>query len=439
MLSQSLRSVPRVFTSGAVSRFYSNAPSFSNSSEVKYTKLDNGITVVTGLKEEDSLASVGLYVQTGSAFENHKNHGASHYLRRFLFKGTNRTSGLRITRTIETLTTGFQVENNPEYLSYKAAFPQEYLDHTLAVMGDLLRPRLAEWEFREVRSLVKHDVQERKANHRENVLDQVRHTAYGGVGLGRSPLCPEYNVNELYPEDLAEYILGNVIGSRITVVGNVTDHEALVKAAANGLGGLQSDAPVDTASAETSNYIGGTKYICDGPESVYAEAYKGAPANSKESLAQRILMEILGSSHNRVRTPGGYGSSRLAKECNNGSIEAHPFILNDSQTVMGIQAIGNVPCRDLASLVHNQLVSLADSITQEEFEAARALTYSKVLQLNDQRYKLLDGIFRASTSSTNPQKLSDVTLADVKNVAKDLVSGKPTVYASGDLHKLPTF
>merc|ERR1712137_131390 len=185
------------------------ASSTSGSKQVKRATLENGVTLITPVEaEENTLGSVGVYVRAGSAFESYQNHGCAHYLRRFLFKGTNRASGLRITRTIENLAASFTAENHPEYLAYKATFPQEYMSDVFAVMGDVLRPRLAEWEFRDVRNLVRHDVNERAANKVNAAQDGIRCAAYGAVGLGRSALCPSYNVNEIYPEHMAEYILG---------------------------------------------------------------------------------------------------------------------------------------------------------------------------------------------------------------------------------------
>jgi len=434
----SLRVIPRRFNA-----IHSVAPRFFSAKaegavEVNRTQLDNGVTIISGAKKGDSLASAGVYVQAGSAFESHSNHGCAHYLRRFLFKSTNRVSGLRMTRTIESITASFTATNTPEVLAYTALFPHEHTGNAMALMSDVLRPRLAEWEFRDVRNLVRHDVNERKSNKEENILDVVRHTAYGGVGLGRSPLCSEHNVNQIYPEHVAEYILNRVIGKNITVVGNVNDHEKFVEVTAKYFGAFSKDPETSGIEVDASEYIGGTQLVCDGPGSAYAEAYKGVASCTTSAFAQEILAEILGFySPGRV-SPTDRRTSRLGKTLGKTNVsQAASFILNDSQTVFGVQALGDVPCRELAEIVHAQLTGLASNITEEEFITARNIVSAKSRFLNERRENVLDTVARFNFSDNS--EFSEVTIDDVRNVAKKILESKPTVYASGDLAKLPSF
>jgi len=430
-------SLRKAFTPGNVSIVQRCFASSAGSKQVKRATLENGVTLITPVEaEENTLGSVGVYVRAGSAFENYQNHGCAHYLRRFLFKGTNRASGLRITRTIENLAASFTAENHPEYLAYKATFPQELMSDVFAVMGDVLRPRLAEWEFREVRNLVKHDLVERQHTRDEQVLDRVRHTAFGGVGLGRSPFCPQYNVGQIYPEHVAEYILGHVMGSNITIVANVADHEQLVEAADRGFGALPKDASVNVEVNDDSTYIGGSQLVTDGPGSIYAEAYKGAAAGTKAAYAQAILAEILGSYTTRYTTAGNQVSSRLAKSAASNIEEATTFLTNDSHTLFGVRAYGSVPVRDLAENIHNQIQTL-NQVTEEEFSRAKNVITARAAVQSSRRSEALDSLYRSSLlDSAEP---FDITLQDVQNAAKELLSSKPTIYASGDLTGLPSF
>jgi len=310
------------------------------------------------------------------------------------------------------------------------------MSDVFAVMGDVLRPRLAEWEFREVRNLVKHDVVERQHTRNEQVLDQIRHTAFGGVGLGRSPFCPQYNVGQIYPEHVAEYILGHVMGSNITIVANVADAEKLVEAADRGFGALPKDASVNVDVADETTYIGGSQLVSDGPGSIYAEAYKGAPAGTKAAFAQAVLAEILGSYSTRYTTAGNQVSSRLAKNSSGNIDEAATFLTNDSQTLFGVRAYGSVPVRDLAENIHSQIQSL-NQISEEEFTRAKNVIAARTSVQNSRRSEALDSLYRISLLES--AESFDITLQDVQNAAKELLSSKPTIYASGDLARLPSF
>lgn len=61
----------------------------ANVPETRVTTLDNGIRVVTedsGLKT----ATVGLWIDAGSRYENEKNNGVAHFLEHMAFKGTSK-------------------------------------------------------------------------------------------------------------------------------------------------------------------------------------------------------------------------------------------------------------------------------------------------------------------------------------------------------------
>lgn len=63
----------------------------ANVPETRLTELDNGVRVVTedsGLKT----ATVGLWIDAGSRYENEKNNGVAHFLEHMAFKGTNKRS-----------------------------------------------------------------------------------------------------------------------------------------------------------------------------------------------------------------------------------------------------------------------------------------------------------------------------------------------------------
>jgi len=431
---QCFRGLSRNHVTNSAFRYFSASASQNQATSCV---LENGVTVICGGKTDDTLATAGVFVKAGSAFENHSTHGCSHYLRRLLYKSTNRISGLRLTRTIESITASFTAENNPEYLAYKALFPHEQTENILAVMADVLRPRLAEWEFRDVRNLVRHDVNERAANKVNAAQDGIRCAAYGAVGLGRSALCPSYNVNEIYPEHMAEYILGRVVGSNITVVGNAKNPDQFAEAVANAFGALPKEAEVAPAYSEESKYVGGSHFAMDGPGSFYAEAYKGAAQNTKAAFAQQILAELLGFySPNNVRA-GDRLDSRLSSSLRGTNVSsASSFILDDSQSIFGVYATGNGACRDLAEAVHEQLHALSN-ISEEEFNVAKNIVSVRARLAAEHRSLALEGLYRSDPQAE--KGITSITLSDVRSTAKDILASKPTYYGSGDLAQMPSF
>eukprot|EP01092_Planopodium_desertum_P000223 TRINITY_DN1029_c0_g1_i3.p2 TRINITY_DN1029_c0_g1~~TRINITY_DN1029_c0_g1_i3.p2 ORF type:complete len:169 (-),score=29.41 TRINITY_DN1029_c0_g1_i3:604-1038(-) len=73
-----------------------------NTPETKVTPLANGIRVAT---EEGygETATIGVWVNTGSRYENEKNNGVAHFLEHMSFKGTERRSRTDIELEVENM------------------------------------------------------------------------------------------------------------------------------------------------------------------------------------------------------------------------------------------------------------------------------------------------------------------------------------------------
>src|SRR6202008_1329888 len=69
---------------------------------VERTVLPNGLTLIFKRDPSAALASVQVWVKTGSIHENeHLGAGLSHYLEHMLFKGTARRAGREVSATAQ--------------------------------------------------------------------------------------------------------------------------------------------------------------------------------------------------------------------------------------------------------------------------------------------------------------------------------------------------
>jgi len=407
--------------------------------------LENGVKLVQIPKEGDTSVTLGLYVATGSANETHQNHGSAHYLRRFLYKGTNRASGLRITRSIQNTTSHFEATNTRENVVYKATCHPNHASDVAELLADVLRPRLGDWELLEVREQVKADIEERKADQLLSLADKVRHTAFRGVGLGRSPLCPEYNVNQIYPDTLADYILGNVYGDRISLVisgSTPLEQEKILKNFALSFAALPAGPTGKIESVPASTYYGGEYLEAGGKSNVYVEAYQGAAPRTKEYLTQLVLASVLGDASSSFQLPGSNLNSRLATAFAGDNIsQVSSFNSWESQTLFGVRALGKESIKSLSEKVHSQLAALATSkISKEELDRARNTVKTRAKIFADSRYGYLNAVknFGGNLSEVG-QALDSITAADLQSRAKDILSTPRTTVVIGDLSNVPTF
>jgi predicted Zn-dependent peptidase len=330
-------------------------------------------------------------------------------------------------------------------LAYTATTHPGHVRDVAEILADVLRPRLAEWEFREVKELVKDDIEQRKSNLIATLGDKVRHTAFRGVGLGRAPVIPEYNLDQIYPEQLADWIGSNVIGERITLViaGNTPyDDEGLIKSLAVIFAALPASSigSGPAAPVVASNYYGGELVEAGGPSNIYVEAYKGAQAGSKDHVAQLVLANILGDATSEF-LPGNNLTSRFAKEFSGDEFSlVSSFNSHDSQTLFGVRAVGSAPTKVLAEKVHSQLSNLAtNKITEEELNRSRNILKTRLKLFRDSRNGFLLGTWKYGNGSAFDGALDALTPQSLQQVASNLLSTPRTTVVKGDLTDLPSF
>ncbi|KAJ3051524.1 mitochondrial processing peptidase beta subunit, partial [Rhizoclosmatium hyalinum] len=73
-------------TPSSASVAYTYANSLGNTPATKITKLSNGFTVATESNPNFQTATVGVWIDAGSRFENEKNNGTAHFLEHMAFK-----------------------------------------------------------------------------------------------------------------------------------------------------------------------------------------------------------------------------------------------------------------------------------------------------------------------------------------------------------------
>ena len=91
------------------------------------TTLSNGLRIITQERPQLETISLGIWVKTGSAYEDKSNNGISHFLEHMSFKGTTNRTSLQISEEIEDVgeeiyDINFEVDDNTEYVYIPGAF-----------------------------------------------------------------------------------------------------------------------------------------------------------------------------------------------------------------------------------------------------------------------------------------------------------------------------
>jgi len=102
------------------------------------TTLQSGLRVITEAIEHVRSASIGVWVGTGSLFEQPAEMGVSHLIEHMLFKGTERRTALQIAREIEGRGGTLNAFTAKEHTCFYARVLDEHLPIALDVLADML-------------------------------------------------------------------------------------------------------------------------------------------------------------------------------------------------------------------------------------------------------------------------------------------------------------
>ena len=85
------------------------------------TTLDNGVRIVTEEMPYLQSVSLGIWVRSGSRFEQPAVNGICHFIEHMLFKGTERRSAFTIAKEIDSVGGALNAFTSKELTAYTAA------------------------------------------------------------------------------------------------------------------------------------------------------------------------------------------------------------------------------------------------------------------------------------------------------------------------------
>ncbi|KAF9025462.1 Mitochondrial-processing peptidase subunit alpha [Podila verticillata] len=220
--------------------------SSTGDSASRVTQLPNGIRVAT----EDSqghFASLGVYVDAGSRYEDETTRGVSHILDRLAFKSTASRTSEKMMADLEAAGGNVMCSSSRESIMYQSALLPQDLPKMLAIMADTIRnPRITDEELEEQRMSAVHEIQEYWSKP-EMILPELLHTvAYKDNTLGNPLLCPMDKLEIMTTANIKQYINTWYKPERIVVSAVGADHDKVVDLTKD----LFGDMKATTSSAE---------------------------------------------------------------------------------------------------------------------------------------------------------------------------------------------
>jgi predicted Zn-dependent peptidase len=181
--------------------------------------LDNGLTVI--MKQDDSqpIATVQVWVKTGSVNENDKTSGLSHFLEHLIFKGTDKYPGQEISRMVETQGGVINAATSKEFTYFYIDTQKDGLPEAINILADAMSNAVfPKDEIDKERPVVIEEIMRHYDDPFSTLYDKFSSTLYLKTPYKRSVLGSEDVIKNVSRDEIHAYYKSRYAPENITLV-----------------------------------------------------------------------------------------------------------------------------------------------------------------------------------------------------------------------------
>src|ERR1043165_8435358 len=187
---------------------------------VERVVLPNGLTVLLKKDSAAPVASVQVWVKTGSVHEGeHLGAGLSHYLEHMLFKGTERRAGREISATVQAHGGYINAYTTFDRTVYYIDLPSEHTPVAIELLADaVLHSTMPAEEVAKEKDVILREIAMTKDDPDNRLWDTLFSTAFREHPY-RQPIIGHRDVfSAVTPEDLGGYYRARYVPNNLVVV-----------------------------------------------------------------------------------------------------------------------------------------------------------------------------------------------------------------------------
>ena len=344
--------------------------------EPEISVLKNGLRIVSMNYPQFETVSLGIWVNTGSAYEQVANNGISHFLEHMVFKGTKSRSAAAISEDIENVGGQTNAYTSREFTSFYAKMLKNDLELAVDVLCELVTsPQFPEDELVKEREVVVQEIKQTYDDPSDIVFDYMQAKAFDNQAMGRPILGTAELVRSFGAKELKDYMKTNYAAENMIfcAVGNV-DHNRLVKLVESRMSEVHAKT---SFVADKQQYIGG--YFAEKRDTEQAQVILGFDGfsyfNDERYYAAMLMSTVL----------GGGMSSRLFQEVREKrglvySIYSFPTFYTGAGFTGISAATDNEQVNQMLPVMIDEIKKMAETkVTDIELQRAKAQVKSAIL------------------------------------------------------------
>jgi processing peptidase subunit beta len=422
-----------------------------NTPPTKVSTLKNKMRVAT----EESFgetATVGVWIDAGSVYEDAKTNGVAHFLEHMAFKGTKNRSKEALEVEIENMGGSLNAYTSREQTVYYAKVFKNDVPKAMDILSDILSNSKFEERYLESeRSTILREMEEVNKDTSEVIFDHLHAAAFQGTPLGRTILGPEENIKSITRDNLVQYIQANYHTPRMVVTAaGAIKHEEVVALAEKHFTSLPSS--IEFAHRTPSEFTGSLVNVRDDTleDAHVAVAVKGVSWSHPDYFVFMVMQTLVGSWD---RTIGG-GKNLSSRLCETISVMDLAHSLTSFNTCYSDTGLFGAyvtadphKLDDLLFEVIREWVRLGRNVTEGEVEKAKSKLKASILMQLDGTTAAAEDIGRQLlthgrrlTPAEIFMRINSITVKDVIRVAREYFEDvDPVVAAVGPTEYLPDY
>lgn len=187
-------------------------------------KLSNGVRILLETIPTVRSVSIGIWVGTGSRYENESNNGISHFIEHMLFKGTETRSARDIAEAFDQIGGQVNAFTSKESTCYYAKVMDKDASYAIQVLADMFfHSRFDKDDMEKEKQVIGEEIKMYEDTPDDLVHDLLSATSFAHHPLGYPILGTKQTLADFGPEDLrahmrTHYTPDNIV---ISVAGNV--------------------------------------------------------------------------------------------------------------------------------------------------------------------------------------------------------------------------
>jgi len=410
--------------------------------EHQKTTLKNGLQIITSNRSQTETVSLGIWVNTGSAYETFDNNGISHFIEHMVFKGTKKRNALQISEDIENVGGQTNAYTSREFTAFYAKMLKSDIELAIDVIADfIVAPTFDDAEMIKEKEVVVQEIKQGIDTPDDAIFDYFQEAAFSNLPIGRTILGPAETVRGFNADIMRAYMKTHYGTDNMVVVavGNL-DHDTFVKMVKNRLEAYENKALFDI---EPQTYSGGFTLQKRDIEQVHMLiGFKGIEYKSPMYYPVSIFSTIF----------GGGMSSRLFQEIRERrGLVYTVYSFTNSHTAGGLFGIYAGTTADelnaLIPVVSDEIKKVCNEyVTDIELRRAKTQLKASMLMALESSSSTAEVMARQSLihrriipTDEIISNVEAVNLDDIQRVAQMLFSSNPTYTLLGNVSTYPSY